>query len=256
MAKLKYLEEDEENRLSEETKEEYDVTNEDSDRITPIDQEDKLEYNSFLKDSMKRSLNESLNSIGVEIVDVILHGIILPDEIKAKMTQTTVLLSMEEENQAQNHYNLLSLIEREELVALEQAIEEEKVGLLKDGELAKLVESMKFLYEKSKGQEFIQKEKARTEVEVNLIKAESDYTVQKIIDTSTLDTRKITKETEAEAAVAKMDADCEVRKIEAFTDLEGAYFEATGQKGNYNLCPFDFIFSFDSFYVFTASQPY
>ena len=251
MAKLRDLEEEDDDMESfyehdamvervsmkcEETKEDYNIDrlmSSDCEEIIRFKIDDETENKSYFSESMKTSLNEDFKALGVEIVDIILHDITFSDEIQSDMAEKTIQISNEKEKQAQNRYDLLTLMQKEEITTLKQTIEEEKVGLLKGGDYDKLIESLELRYENSQLQDTVEKIKAQTEIDVNLISAESEYTIQKIIFATKLETRKILEESKAESTVATVDAIGEARKVEANADMECATFEAIGQKGKF-----------------------
>jgi hypothetical protein len=231
-----YLVIDENSRRREETKESSELDHflsSNHDEIIPVQIDYDSNSKSNFSESLKTKLNEDFNSSGLEIINVILHGITFSDQIQTKMVQKTIFVSNEKEKQAQNRYELLKLRQHEEILTLEQTIEEDKMELNTNGKYASLLESLELLYENGQAQDSIEKIKAQTEMDVNLIKAESEYTVEKIIDATKLEASKITEESTSEAAVVKVDALGDAREIEANACMEGAYFEATGQKGNF-----------------------
>lgn len=187
-----------------------------------------------MKELMKRQLNERFNAIGVQITDVIIHCVRFSDEVRDKMAQKTVILAMEREKQAQNYYDIVSIVQSEELKTFKQTFDEEKMSLLKNGEYDQIVHSMELNYDAAKAQKVVEEMRVQTEADVDLIKAESDFTVQKHFDDARLEAIKIAEESKAEADVALVEAMGDVTEVEAITDMQCANFESLAQKGKSN----------------------
>lgn len=184
-----------------------------------------------VKNSLKQSLNEKFTEQGVEIIDVMLHNVVVPNESQSKLVEYSKSVANAKEAQMQKLSELLKTIQREEKIKLQQYIQEEKTTLLKDGEYDELVQRMELLYQNSKSRELIEKIQAQTYADVKLIDTESEYTVQKMIDAARLEAQKIIEEAKAESTIANEEANGEARIIEALADMESAYFDADGQKG-------------------------
>jgi len=181
-------------------------------------------------DIMTNSLNEEFNANGVEILDVIINGVSLSDETQSKMAETAFVLSELSERNVQYTSDMLQLVHEEEVAIMTHSIQEEKIELLKEGEHEYLLEYFEHQYEKAQCQDSLQKIRVQMEVDVNTINAESEYTVQKIMDVAKLDTNKIEGETAAEAGLAKIEAVGEAKYTEAVADMQGAKFEAIGEE--------------------------
>lgn len=187
------------------------------------------------KASIKQRLNEKFNAFGVEIIDVMLHNVVVSEESKSKLIEETKIVASAKEEQMKKLSELLKFIQEEETIKLEQSIEEEKTTLLKDGEYDELVESMELLFQNAKSQDLVEKIQVQTQSDVKLIDIENEYTVQKLMDAAKLDARKIVEEAKAESAIANEEANGEANIIEALADMESANFEANGQKGKYRV---------------------
>ncbi len=196
--------------------------------------------NTEVKNSMKESLNEMFNEQGVEIIDVVLHNVIVSEESKSKLIEETKVIASLREEKMQKLSDLLRAIQEEETVKLGQFLEEEKTALLKDGEYDEIVQNMELVYQNAKSQDLIEKIEAQTYTDVRQIEADNDFTVQKLIDLARLDARNIVEEAKAESAIANEEAKGEASIIEALADMESAYFEAKGQKGKENALFFFF----------------
>ena len=247
MARLRDVEEDyeinEQHGLLEEEKVELDTSNAFSLTRNTV-QNTGSRSKGHIKNSLKQSLHEQFTEQGVEILDVMLHDIDVPDEFRLKLVEESKSIANTKEVQLQELSNLLKTIQEEEKIKLEQSIQEEKITLLKGGEYDELVQNFELLYQNAKSQELVEKIQAQTYADVKLIDSESDYTVQKLIDAANLEAHKIVEEAKAESAIADEEANGEAKIIEALADMESAYFDADGQKGKYEFVTFVIIVIF------------
>lgn len=206
----------------------------DNDDIDRIIGDIYTEAKTSIKDIMKARLNRQFMSQGIEIIDVIIQTITLPDEIQKQMAQSTHIISQHAVQRMQHKYDMLVLLQNEEVTTLEQAIDEKKREINKDGDLGCLKESLQLAYEHAVVDDMLKKINAQMKGDVALIIGENEATLQRINDGVKLEVEQVKGDAESDCAVALAEADQEVNNIIAKADAVSALNESKGNKDLYN----------------------
>ena len=93
-----------------------------------------VEAGASVTEAMKIRLNRQFNQQGIEILDVIIKDIKLPETIQTQMSQKTMVISQNAMQRMQQKHAMLSLLQEEEVKTLNQTHEEQKKELTKDGQ--------------------------------------------------------------------------------------------------------------------------
>uniref|UniRef100_A0A7S4NII5 Band 7 domain-containing protein n=1 Tax=Odontella aurita TaxID=265563 RepID=A0A7S4NII5_9STRA len=211
-------------------------TQEDKDLIGEHDEYDPLEagFNveagASITDAMRARLNRQFVPQGVEILDVVIQQITLPDEIQTQMSQKTMVISQNAEQRMQQKHDMQVLNQREAIKTLRQSIDERKMEIQKDGELLCLRERMELEREKAGGEAVEWSVSTQMVVDVDLVSAENALTVQRIRDATRLETERTTKEAEAKSAVSRCAAEAKVREVDAEAEAKYSELQAQGDK--------------------------
>jgi len=179
---------------------------------------------------MKERLNRQFMSQGVEILDVIIQKITLPDAILQQMTQKVITISNCLERQMQRRCDMLILLQGEEINTLQQTIDEEKLEKNKDNDFECLKESMELAHEQAAGSDNLAKISFQMTMDVAMIAAENGATIQRIGDTTKLEVEQVKEETKLDVGIARVDAIEEMKYIEAKADAVSALNESQGKK--------------------------
>merc|ERR1719469_764139 len=209
--------------------------NDDNDRIEGDQIENKLDTGtgSSIRDIMKARLNKQFMSQGVEIVDVIIKTITLQDNIQKQMSQNTNINTHHAEQRMQHEYDMLVLLQNEEVTTLEQEIDEKKREIFKDGELNCLIESLELAYEHAVANDVLKKISVQMRIDVDLIIAENGATIQRITDEAKLEIEQVKGDAESDCSIARVEADQESKDTEAKADAVCALNESKGNKELY-----------------------
>lgn len=220
-------------RSSTSQQEEKDMLGE-HDEFDPVEAGFNTETGASVTDVMRDRLNRQFKQQGVEILDVIIQQITLPDEIQQQMSQKTMVISQNAAQRMQQKYDMLSLSQTEAIKTLKQSQDEEQMELIKDGKYAVLQEQLELSREMAEGEQVLRNVTTQMIIDVDLVNAESNLTVQRIRDQTKLDTERIRETTEAEAAVITVAAEAEVKEQMAEAELKCAQLSAKGDKAIFN----------------------
>lgn len=206
----------------------------DHDSVDELEAKFNTETGSTITDIMKKRLNLQFEEQGVQILDVIIKEISLPREIMSQMSEKTMVISRNAEQRMQQKSDMMTLLQKEELITLEQSLDEEKMESKKGGDLECLKESFELDYQKALGEDVLQKISNQRAIDVGLIEAESAATCRRIDDTTRLEAEKIKGESKLKSTVAKVDVEGDALFMGASSDLTCAQNQSSGEKARYN----------------------
>eukprot|EP00814_Leptocylindrus_danicus_P001380 CAMPEP_0116034138 /NCGR_PEP_ID=MMETSP0321-20121206/19422_1 /TAXON_ID=163516 /ORGANISM="Leptocylindrus danicus var. danicus, Strain B650" /LENGTH=522 /DNA_ID=CAMNT_0003510379 /DNA_START=195 /DNA_END=1763 /DNA_ORIENTATION=- len=199
-----------------------------------IDQEEAafaVEYgSSMVTKNLKKRLNKQFKPQGVEIQDVIIEKISLPNDIQSQMSQKTMVISQNAEQRMQHKFDLQVLEQTEAIKMLRQTQEEEKLELIKDGEARVIEETLTLNHMKEEAARDVKRIEVQNWRDVNMILAGSDTKVTKCYDLCEKEVSRITLTANAEASMALADARYHVASVKAKGDLECSRLMAQADK--------------------------
>ena len=184
-----------------------------------------------MTEAMKVRLNRQFNQQGIEILDVIIKDIKLPETIQSQMSSKTMVISQNSMQRMQQKHAMLTLLQEEELKALDQTHEEQKKELIEDGEYQVMLENFRLDQLRTEGDHQIKSIEAQMSIDVEMVQVESNLTVQRIQDESKLETDRIREQSKADSEVAIAEAKAEADVIYSKGELEAAKNYAAGDKG-------------------------
>ncbi|KAL7541310.1 hypothetical protein ACHAXR_011472 [Thalassiosira sp. AJA248-18] len=173
-----------------------------------------VEAGASVTEAMKVRLNRQFNRQGIEILDVIIKDIKLPDNSQNAMQGCN-------KNMPCN---------QEEVKTLNQTHELDKKELIKDGEYDVIMAQFQMDELYAENHRNIASIETQMNIDVELVNVESDLTVQRIQDESRMETEKIREQSVADSEVNVVNAKAEVDVLVAKGDLEVAKNVATGEK--------------------------
>lgn len=200
------------------------------DEDDPLEAIFNTETGASVTDAMRDRLNRQFKPQGVEILDVIIQQITLPEEIEKQMSQKTMVISQNAEQRVQQKYDMLNLSQMEGIKTLKQSQGEEKMELMKDGEFDALQEKLKLQESQARGERSWREIDMQMRVDVDMINAESSLKAQRIEDETTLGVQKIKETSEATADIVRVKAFAEVEEIDAKAELSVAKNQAQADK--------------------------
>jgi regulator of protease activity HflC (stomatin/prohibitin superfamily) len=213
-----------------------------------LEAEFNVEAGASVTEAMKVRLNQQFNLQGVEILDVIIKDIKLPDTIQSQMSQKTMVISQNAMQRMQQKHDMLSLIQEEEIKTLNQTHQEQRKELVEDGKFERIMEDLKLQTVHAEGDRQIQSIETQMAIDVKLVEVESNLTVQRIQDETKLETERIREQSiaDTEIELAKTRADVDI--ILAKGELDIAKICAKGDRGDLLDCVL-FIFIFDCIFL-------
>mmetsp|Transcript_52651 Transcript_52651/g.87479 ORF Transcript_52651/g.87479 Transcript_52651/m.87479 type:complete len:496 (-) Transcript_52651:277-1764(-) len=163
-------------------------------------------------DDMRRNLNDQFKPQGVEVSDVIITDVLLPEVIVQQMAQKTMVISQNAAQKMNQEYEMLTLKQTEEVETLRQKKKEERESEKQSGDMA--VNEVQ-----------VQLDKMKTETKVLLakIKQESRVRVQEITANGNLEVTKLHQSKEQVLTELNSKATSDAETLKAQTDL----YEAT-----------------------------
>lgn len=209
---------------------------EQKDCIGDHDEDDELEADlavergASVTELMKRRLNQQFQPQGVEIIDVIIENISLPKEIQSQMSQKTMVISQNAEQRMQQKHDLLVLEQNEAVITLKQSHQEQKLEMMKDGRQKANLLNLELDHERALGNSCLKQIGTKMIVDVSLTISESDLKVQRIYDTTQLESERILLEAEEKCTRLYSNTLAETQDVEAKADLKCAQLQTIGDK--------------------------
>ena len=183
-----------------------------------------------MMDAMKSVLNRQFKVLGVEILEVIIRDITLPDAVQSQMTHRTMMICDNNIERMQRKVAAQSVLHEEEIV-LKRAYESERAKLIAEGEYDATVAGLGLDALRAEGEREVRTIETQMHIDVELVKAENDLAVQRIEDETRMDTERIRVQSESDAEALLAEAKNEVGAISAKGGLEVAKNVAKGEKG-------------------------
>lgn len=190
-----------------------------------------VEAGASVTEAMKIRLNRQFNTQGIEILDVIIKDIRLPDLIQSQMSQKTMVISQNAMQRMQQKHDMLSLIQTEEIKTLNQRHEEQRKELAEDGKFERIMEDIQLQMVHAEGDRQIKSIETQMAIDVELVEVESSMTVQRIEDETKLETERIREQSIADSVIELAKARAEVDIILAKGELDVAKIASKGDKG-------------------------
>ena len=190
-----------------------------------------LEAGATVTEAMKLRLNRQFNKQGIEILDVIIKDITLPELIQSQMSQKTMVISQNAMQRMQQKYDMLSLIQTEEIKTLNQTHEEQRKELEEDGKFELIKEDLQLQMVHAEGAHQITAIETQMSIDVELVKVETNLTIQRIEDTTKLETENIREQSIADSEIELAKARADVDMILANGELDVAKVASKRDKG-------------------------
>jgi len=188
------------------------------------------ERGSNVTDAMRARLNTQFMPQGIEILDVIIEKISLPQYIQQQMTKKTLVISQNAEQRMQHKFNMQELNQKEEVTTLLQTHDERKKEAIEDGNAMALVKKYELNLIKAEGRKIIADIQAENEINKGMIYVNGSYSVELIGLKSKMEVDRITLEAESKSEKGKTEANFNAKSIESKSELESANLIATGDK--------------------------
>jgi len=167
---------------------------------------------------MRRVLNEQFDPQGVEITDVIITDVRLPDQIMVQMTNKTMVIAENASQKMTQEYKMLELKQDEEIATLKQRKQEEREKEVQSGDQKVNEISVQ-----------LEKMKAETQVQLAKIRQESAVHVQSITADGELEITKLEqakakvlmeKEAQAKSDAFKLKAETDKLEVERMSEAK------------------------------------
>jgi len=168
-------------------------------------------------EDMRRTLNEQFQPQGVDVTDVIITDVMLPEQIVTQMAQKTMVISQNAAQKMNQEYEMLTLKQEEEIATLKQKKMEEREQEKQSG-----------LMEQNEVQVQLDKMKAETNVLIAKIKQESRVRVQDIVANGQLEEEKLKQEKAKVLTELDSNAKADAERIKSEADLCAAPLLAEG----------------------------
>ncbi|KAL3797498.1 hypothetical protein HJC23_009862 [Cyclotella cryptica] len=189
-----------------------------------------VEAGASVTEAMRVRLNRQFNKQGIEIIDVIIKDIKLPETIQSQMSQKTMVISQNAMQRMQQKHDMLRLIQEEEIKTLNQTHTEQRKELLEDGKFKCLMEDIKLQTVHAEGDRQVKSIETQMCIDVELVQVESNLTVKRIQDETRLETERIREQSKADSEIELAKAKAEVDMILANGELDVAKIAAKGDK--------------------------
>jgi len=157
---------------------------------------------------MRRTLNDQFQPQGVQVTDVIITDVQLPDVIVGQMAEKTMVIAQNHAQKMNQEFEMLTLKQKEETETLHQRKKEDR-------------EKEKQAGDQKVNEVQVQLDKMRAETKVRLakIQQESAVTVQTIIADGELEVTKLQQQRDALRADKRAKAEAEAQRLKAETDV-------------------------------------
>lgn len=225
------------------------------DEYDPIEAGFNTETGASVTQTMKNRLNAQFKSQGVEILDVIIQQIAVPQVIQQQskfkkiflfklfkrrktnigktVSNKTYVISQNAEQRMQQKYDLQTLRENENIKTLKQKHQDMKDELQQAGQLSVKKEDILLQKQKAIGKAKLLDINTKKEIEIGKISAMNGREVQKIRDKTRLEAMKITENSKAESSTMQAETKAKSDQIEAKADLECMRLNSEGKKARF-----------------------
>ncbi len=185
-------------------------------------------------DAMKAVLNEQFNQLGIEILNVIIRDIALPDQVQSRLLQRTMTISDDAIERMERRIALQSILHEEE-IKLKRMYTSDQTRLIKEGEYDAMMARLELDTLRAEGERAIRSIESQMSIDVELVKAENALTVQRIEDEMRLESEKIRVQSTSDVEVELAETKNELDVISAKGYLEVAKNIAKAEKGTLSL---------------------
>lgn len=182
-----------------------------------------------MMDAMRVLLNQQFKEQGIEILEIIIKDITLPDQVQSQMSQRTMIISQNAMERLQQKHAVQSMLHEDE-IKLKQTYTLDQSKLINEGEDAMMAQ-LELDSLRAEGEGKIRSIETQMSIDVELVKAENKLSVQRIEDETKLETEKIRVQSMSDVEVELAETKNEVDLIFAKGDLEVAKNVAKGEKG-------------------------
>ena len=203
------------------------------DELDPIEAGFNTETGASITQEMKERLNKQFKPQGVEILDVIIQQITVPQVIQNQLANKTYVISQNAEQRMQQKFDLLNLRQKENIKTLKQKHQDLKQETLTEGQLEAQRESLQLQQEQALGKAALLDIETAKSIETKRITAENDREVRQIRDKTKLQVEKIANESKREAAEVDVHANAKIAILQAGADHECAKMSAAGDKARF-----------------------
>ena len=167
-----------------------------------------LAKGSDVASDMKRALNDQFMNQGVEITDVIITDVDLPDVIVRQMSEKTTVTAQNAGQKMTQEYEMLSLKQEEEIATLKQRKSEEREKEKQTGD-----------QKVNEVQVQLDKMKAETKVQLAKIRQESSVKVQEITAIGELEQAKLEQAKDALLSDKRVKAERDAQQLKSETEV-------------------------------------
>jgi len=181
---------------------------------------------SVVTKTLKHRLNKQFRPQGIEILEVIIEHISLPNSIQDQMSQKTMVVSANAEQRMQHKHDLQVLEQTEAIKMIKQRHREEVRELKQDGQAQEIEERLKLDLMKEEAEKEISKIAVQNSRDVQVIKYESSFKVKKVNELCEKEVSRVQLTAALEAAKTHADADFFCMDVSAKAKLECAQLSA------------------------------
>mmetsp|Transcript_27775 Transcript_27775/g.31734 ORF Transcript_27775/g.31734 Transcript_27775/m.31734 type:complete len:544 (+) Transcript_27775:94-1725(+) len=202
----------------------------DHDDLDPIEARFNTETGASVTQAMKDRLNRQFKPQGVEILDVIIQQITLPDVIQQQMSNKTFVISQNAEQRMQQKFDLQTLRQKENIKSLQQKHKDMMSELIANGNIGMNKEKIILQEQNVVGKLKLLEIEVEKSIETAKIDAVGQQEEQTIRNKTRLKATQITEQSKAEAAKRRAESKSKVDKIQAKADFECSKLSAEGDK--------------------------
>jgi hypothetical protein len=200
------------------------------DELDPLEAGFNTETGASVTKAMKDRLNAQFMHQGVEILDVIIQQITVPQVIQEQMANKTYVISQNAEQRMQQKFDLLNLRQKQNIKTLHQKHRDLKEEQLQEGALEAQREELLLQQEQARGKAAILDIETQSKIVTRQIDAENSKEVRKVRDNTKLQVSEITVKSKSQAAEIKADTGAKIAQVTARADYECAKMSAESDK--------------------------
>jgi len=200
------------------------------DELDPLEANFNTETGASVTQAMKDRLNRQFKPQGVEILEVIIQQITVPDVIQQQMSNKTFVISQNAEQRMQQKFDLQTLRHKENIKSLHQKHKDMKDELIENGKLAINRESLLLGEQRVVGDVKLLEIETEKKIETAKIYAVGRQEEQTIRNKTRLKAMEITEQSRAQAKEHRAETQSKVDKIQAEADFKCSKLSAEGNK--------------------------
>uniref|UniRef100_A0A7S3K4J6 Band 7 domain-containing protein n=1 Tax=Aureoumbra lagunensis TaxID=44058 RepID=A0A7S3K4J6_9STRA len=189
--------------------------------VKPLDETDEADYDGAeVVKVLIDQLNKEFKEQGVEIIDVLIQNVKLPEEIARQMSGKTLVRSKQEYERMEQQYDMQDIQLKNEVEKTKLEIQEKSAKMEAEGKKAVKAASDKLNERMTVRQRELTELLSETRVQVDTVNAESKEATQKLRFEKEQALQRLRLEAEQEAASLQATADATTKKIRAETKLQ------------------------------------